>query len=136
MHISKNKVTALEYRGLVISQQNEIKQAFITLRKNLFNDAKLACEITMRKFLDAMAEIPEDSGEPINKDVMKEEIARAINDLPPRKSPGIDGIGAAVHKPVFQRIGSHSTNCACRRFEKKITSILVRQPLTVLIPKK
>ncbi|KAM7289623.1 uncharacterized protein ISCGN_029752 [Ixodes scapularis] len=131
-----NKISQLQVGPETVSEQAAIEQALHMAFEKLlgvdsFQDGEL-----LQSFLEQMPSIPADVREAINEDITEAEVASTIKELSPRKSPGVDGLGAAFYKKFADLL----VPLLCRVFSDILARDLLppsmRQAMVVLIPKK
>lgn len=92
--------------------------------------------IYQKKFLKMMPQVEKSVSELVHQDITVEEVIEAIKELAPRKSPGVDGLGAAFYKTCSEQIAPILCEVYANILKRKLLPPSMRQSVIVLIPKK
>lgn len=131
----KNKITELRTGEAVLTQQEDVEREFVRFYRELFEEKNNRNEGLLRQFVELMPKAKTSSG-PENEDITADEVLQAIKDLAPRKSPGIDGLGAAFYKKFSEKLAPILSQVYADIFKRGLLPPSLRQSVTVLIPKK
>ena len=134
-HAANKEITEIRYRNRITRDREEINLAFVEfyteLLSNKINDPKRFKE----DFLALMPRLEDSDRELIEAEITVAEIEAAIDGLSNGKSPGPDGLGAAIYKhfKTEMAVALHRVITEC--YEKKQAPNSFRTAHVVLIPK-
>lgn len=122
--------------GQSVSTQEEISDVFYEEYVRTFQN-KNACDGRLAESMlqQLQKEVSEEVRERTNTEIVESEIRRAIRKMPPNKSPGPDGIGAAFYKKFLDQLAPLLQKVFKDIFKRKLLPPTMRQSLVVLIPK-
>lgn len=133
---SRNQINELMSGESTISEAAEIERELVSFYSRLFNQSSSYDQALVDKALELMPNVPEDVVDLINEDITEAEVCRAIKELAPRKSPGVDGLGATFYKQFSAELAPILAKVYADVHTRNLLPPSMRQALTVLIPKK
>lgn len=133
---TKNKITVLRVGEVLLTRQEDIERELVKFYEELFKGKQNSNDHLSKKFLKMMPQVEKSVWELVNQDITVEEVIEAIKELAPRKSPGVDGLGAAFYKTCSEQIAPILCEVYADILKRQLLPPSMRQSVIVLIPKK
>ncbi|KAM7306341.1 hypothetical protein ISCGN_010064 [Ixodes scapularis] len=136
MRAQHNRIDSLQVGDQVLTEQKDIEEELVREFRELFTSKDEGINRALDEWVNALPKIPISIQKRMNKTITKSEIAKAIKELPPRKSPGVDGLGSAFYKKFADVLVPVLYYAFADILRRDLLPPSMRQALTVLIPKK
>ncbi|KAM7285964.1 hypothetical protein ISCGN_032849 [Ixodes scapularis] len=134
LHTSRNQITKLQVGQDTVTRQEDIEAAFVNAYTTLFTaDGN---EQTSEIYKGLLPKVSESIRKKINQEITAAEVERAIKELAPRKSPGVDGLGSFFYKTFAKQLAPILRDVFADILRRGLLPPSMRQAVTVLIPKK
>ncbi|KAM7291028.1 hypothetical protein ISCGN_027603 [Ixodes scapularis] len=133
-HAGRNRIVKLHVGRDVVTRQEDIEAAFVKAYTTLLTAAEN--ESLSGEYGGPMPRVSEELREQINRKIDVEEVKRAIKELAPRKSPGVDGLGSLFYKTFAEQLAPILRDVFADILRRGLLPPSMRQAVTVLIPKK
>ncbi|KAM7296237.1 uncharacterized protein ISCGN_021417 [Ixodes scapularis] len=134
LHATRNRIKKLQVGENELTQQNEIEDALLHAYTNLLTGVE-ENQVHPRSE-EALPKISEAVRKHMNRKITTSEVKKAIKDLTPRKSPGIDGLGSSFYKAYVELLSPILGGVFSDTLKRGLLPPSMRQAVTVLIPKK
>ncbi|KAM7313774.1 hypothetical protein ISCGN_003567 [Ixodes scapularis] len=133
-HAGRNRIVKLHVGRDVVTRQEDIEAAFVKAYTTLLTAAEN--ESLSGEYGGPMPRVSEELREQINRKIDVDEVKRAIKELAPRKSPGVDGLGSLFYKTFAEQLAPILRDVFADILRRGLLPPSMRQAVTVLIPKK
>lgn len=134
-YASQNEITEIEHNGSLLTNTEKIASSFFEYYKLLFSRGQVDADRFKNDFVSLMPTLDDETKEILEVPITVEEVKEAIDRLNNGKSPGPDGLGAALYKAFKGVIAPVLTEVYNEAYEKKHLPPSFLSAHTVLIPK-
>lgn len=134
-HAANKAINEIRYRNKITQESKEITLAFVEFYTELLGQKIDDPKRFRVDFLSLMPRLQDTVRESLESEITVAEIEAAIDELSNGKSPGPDGLGAAIYKffKTEMAMALHRVITEC--YEKKQAPLSFRTAHVVLIPK-
>lgn len=134
-HAANKEINEIRYRNYITRDREQIKHAFVEFYTQLLSHTINDPERFKEDFLTLMPRLEDSERELLEVEITVAEIESAIDNLGNGKSPGPDGLGAAIYKffKTEMALALHRVIREC--YDKQQTPHSFRTAHVVLIPK-
>lgn len=133
----KNRIEAIESGDSILKSQNDIETAFTQAYKGLFDYGSYTCDRELlQKYASTLNCIDDKTKQQTDECISESEIEWAIQQLKPRKSPGVDGLSTAFYKKFSPELVPILRDVYDDILKRGLLPPSMRRGLTVLLPKK
>lgn len=129
------EVKEIVYQGQLTNDGEMIERAFVDYYSTLLSKRTSEISAFKSEYLPLMPKIDGELKDALERPISVAEIEKAIDDLSVRKSPGPDGLGAAIYKIFKVEMAEALHRVITKCYEQKWTPPSFRQTHVVLIPK-
>lgn len=124
------------YQNVVTSEKKKtIERAFVEFYSELFSLKTPDIERFRKDFLSLMPRVEDEVAQTLEASITSEEIEAVIGELNSNKSPGPDGLGAAIYKAFPTEMAVLLERVISECYEKNVPPPSFRMSHVVLIPK-
>lgn len=134
-HARRNHIAEVEWQGVITSDKDDIENCFFQYYKELFAHSSVDVQRFKREYLHLLPRLNDETKELLELPISIEEVANAIKDLNPGKSPGPDGLIAAFYKAFRHELAPILTDVYNEAYDIKVVPPSFTVSHTVLIPK-
>lgn len=135
-YASKKKISEIEYRGLISTDEGIIAQAFSDYYSQLFQrDEALNTMHFENVLLELMPRLDDETTAWLEQPIEISEISAAIDELKVGKTPGPDGLSTALYKKYKNILAQQLHKVLADSYKTKLLPPSFLNSHTVLIPK-
>lgn len=122
-HAANKEINEIRYYNKITRESEEIKCAFVEFYTELLGGRIYDPEYFKAHFLTLMPRLEDTVRESLESEISVAEIEAAIDDLGNGKSPGPDGLGAAVYKffKAEMAVALHRVIAECYEKSKRLS---------------
>lgn len=134
-YAQRNIIAEITYNGALTSAKDEIEKAFYEYYSALFSLGTVDIDHFKSEFLAFMPQLDDETKDRLQLSISVGEVEKAIEDLNPGKSPGPDGLSAALYKTFTREISPILGRLFNEAFEFKSLPPSFLTSHTIFIPK-
>lgn len=134
-HGKKKTIDQIEYGGYKSSCPDVIQKAFVEYYSNLLQRKEHGNDTQLQDYLAIMPRLNDEIKERLEESISVKEVESAIDELPIKKSPGPDGLTAAIYKKYKNVVAGFVHAVVLEAHDKNRLPPSFLNTYTVLIPK-
>lgn len=134
-YVKKKSIVEIEYGGLVSSRPDVIEKAFVDYYSAMLQRQDGGNDSQLGDYLSVMPRVNDEMKERLEEPISVAEIERTIEELPTKKSPGPDGLTAALYKKYKSEISEQLYQVIREAYMTNKLPPSFLNTHTVLIPK-
>lgn len=134
-YATKNEINEIRYHNEVSTGKSVIETAFVERYRSLLGTEVQVNDIFINNYVKQMPRLDEDIKLELERQITRDEIKQAIEDLSKGKTPGPDGLGSAFYKVFKNEVAEILYHVIAEAYDSKQMPPSFKLSHVVLIPK-